>query len=384
MIVKRTGLLAALMTALSAGAIATAVFAQSDPLANCKYYTKTTGDFEQGLKHCQAAVEKYPDDPEARFYAAWCMAETGQWEDAWTSFHWLIERKDSDDKNTRKHADLADKQALFYYQTHFNRGLELVKAEEYEEAYAEFDIATKIYPEKIDAYLNRGFTETQRDDLDAALASFETALSLDPEHEQAPLYYWDALNLKLKELRSADARDTVAIADVTEKLRGILNALVAEGSQVESEDRAAAHLQLADFAFAEGDNETALEHVTKATEIAPEKIAELYNIGIEFYNNDDYGPATQALKTVMDQIDDETDPIWLKALYVVGLSCLYTSDYDGCIDAFDQLIEIEPDNKDYYIKRGTAHAKKGNQEQASQDIMKWEEMKEAEVTGTSE
>jgi len=379
----RTGLQAALAVALGATLAVSAGHAQSDPLANCKYYTKIQKDFEQGLKHCEAAIEKYPDDPEARFYGAWCLAETGHWDEAWTSFSWLIERKESSDKKVRKHAEMAEDQALFYYQRHFNRGLELLKAEKFEEADAEFDVATRIYPFKVEAYLNRGYTQAVRDDIDGALKSFETALEMDPEHAQAPLYYWDALNRKLKELRGASPRDSVAIEQVTAKLNSVLEGIL-KHEGVKAEDKATAHLQLADVAFAAGDDEAALEHVTKAIKIAPEKIAELYNIGIEFYNADDYAPAIRALRTVMAQVGDESDEIWRKAQYVVGLSCLYSEDFAGAIEAFDKLIALDPENMDYYIKRGTAHAKAGNQEAAAADIKKWEEMKEAEVTGSSE
>jgi tetratricopeptide (TPR) repeat protein len=375
----------ALWAALSVSAAVPppAAFAQADPLANCLYYTRTQADFEQGLKHCREAIQKYPEDPEARFYGALCLAETGHWDEAWQSFSWLIERKGSEDKKVRKHADMADKQALFYYQTHFNRGLELVEAQSYEEADGEFAIATKIYPSKVDAYLNRGFAQTQRDDLDGALASFDTAVSIDPKHPQTSLYYWDALNRKLKVLRNAEPRDSTAIEGTMEKLRTTLDRVL-ETPDVKAEDRAAAYLQLADLAFANGENEKAIEYVTKATEIAPEKITELYNMGIEFYNADDYGPAIQALRTVMAQIDDESDDIWRRALYVVGLCSLYTEDWAGCIAAMDKLIALDPGNMDYYLNRGKAHMKAGNESAAAADITKWEKMKEAAVTGSSE
>jgi tetratricopeptide (TPR) repeat protein len=142
-------------------------------------------------------------------------------------------------------------------------------------------------------------------------------------------------------------------------------------------------MQLADLAFAKGENQKAIEYVTKATEIAPEKIAELYNMGIEFYNADDYGPAIQALRTVMTQVDDESDELWRRSLYVVGLSSLYTEDYAGCITAMDKLISLDPDNMDYYLNRGKAHAKAGNESAAAADITKWEKMKEAAATGSS-
>ena len=86
----------------------------------------------------------------------------------------------------------------------------------------------------------------------------------------------------------------------------------------------------------------------------------------------------------MAEVDDESDQIWQQALYVIGLSCLYSEDYAGCIEAFDKLIGLDPENMDYYIKRGTAHAKAGNEEEAGADILKWEEMKEAAVTGGGE
>jgi lipoprotein NlpI len=85
----------------------------------------------------------------------------------------------------------------------------------------------------------------------------------------------------------------------------------------------------------------------------------------------------------MTQVNDESNELWRRSLYVVGLSCLYTGDYAGCIASMDKLISLDPDNMDYYLNRGKAHAKAGNESAAAADITKWEKMKEAAATGSS-
>ena len=64
---------------------APAASAQS-ALANCKYYTKVLQDFASGLPYCEQCLKEEPTNPEARFYAGWCLAEAGKFSEAHEAF----------------------------------------------------------------------------------------------------------------------------------------------------------------------------------------------------------------------------------------------------------------------------------------------------------
>ena len=375
-------------------------FAQADPLANCKYYMKTAQDYEQGLPHCLEAIEKYPEDPEARFYGGWCLAESGDYDQAWISFSWLIERMEDEDGDVRKYAKKADDLTKRYYSGHFNRGVELLKAEDMQEAMNEFLLASKINPLNTDAMLNLGYAQVQLEDLDGALASFESAISANPESEDAYHYYWDALSRKIQRVREQGAyADTVVaedgteqivlvtpektLADLNPKLRSTLE-MILERNPKDPD----AHLQMADLYYAEGKNDEALEHVKLAIAAAPEAVVDLFNVAVGFYQTDDYGPAIQALNTVIDNVHDQDDELWERSRWVLGLCYLYEGDSTGnqesfmkSLGVFEELIAYDDGQMDYYIKAGTAASKAGESDKASEYILKWEEMKEAEVVG---
>jgi tetratricopeptide (TPR) repeat protein len=115
-------------------------------LGNCKYYTKTQQDFEQGLPYCRQCIEDEPENPEARYYGAWCLAEMGRFDEAWTSFKWLIDRKGDKDKKIQKHAKWAQDRVQSYFAKHFNEGVKFLNANDLASAKDEFKAATQIYP----------------------------------------------------------------------------------------------------------------------------------------------------------------------------------------------------------------------------------------------
>jgi tetratricopeptide (TPR) repeat protein len=361
-----------LATALSAPA----ALAQSSPISNCRYYVKTQADYEQGLPYCREAIVAEPDDAETRFLAAVCMAETGHLEEAWQSFSWLIERMDDKDKKVRKEAEKGEKQATYYFQGFFNKGLELDKAMETEAAKAEFLKATQIYPTKIEGYLNLGYTETKLGDLDGAIATFQKAIEIDPQSLNAQVFYWDALRQKLEALRMEEAPDSARIAEVKSLLEPTLLKVVELDPS-----RDGAFLELADLELEAGNNEKGLEYFRKAIEIAPDAVYNLFNIGGDFYMNDQYGPAIQAFQIFLDEINDPADANWQKAKEVQAWSYYYAEDWENAVDALKQVIEFKPDDKDNYAKLGLSYQKLGQSEEASKYFLKFQEMKDREIVG---
>jgi len=369
---KRHGLLVLLALLLAAPP----AFSQASSLANCKYYTKTQQDYEQGLPYCADAIKEFPDDPEARFWGAVCLAEMGQLAEAADSFNWLIERKGSKDKNVAKHAKMAEKQVAAYYGKFWNKGLELIQAEDTGAARDEFKKATEINPMKSDAFLNLGYTQMQLDDVDGAMQSFSRAVEIDPENKQARVFYWSALDEKLKQLRTDAEPDTAAIADISAKLRETLTkVLELDPAEVD------AHLEMADLDLAAGDTDAGLGHVRRAIEIAPESVVNLANIGIQFYQNNQYDAAVSALSMVLEYVKDPEDEIWEKCVWVLGLSYYELEQWEPALAQFQKMLERDPDNMEVLPKAGLAARKAGQKDLGDQYLIHWEELKEAQVIG---
>jgi len=366
------GLLAMLTGASSA-------FAQASSLANCKYYMKVQQDFDQAFQYCPQAIEENPEDPEARFYGAWCMAEMGDLDGARDSFFWLIERKDSEDKDIKKHAKWAVERVDGYYARFFNKGIELLKAEDLQGARDAFEFATQIDPRKTGAFLNLGYTQTQLDDLDAATQSFEQAIDMNPENLDARNYLWDALNRKQLELREQDTPDPEQLAAVRAQLRETLDKILElDPAGTGSPD---AHLQLGDLDLAEGNREAAFEHLRKAIELDPNSVVNLVNVGIQFYQDDEYEHAVDALKLVRDYVTDPADDIWVKSTWVLGLAEFELERWADALGHFEELLENDPDNLDYLPKAGLAARKADQKQKGDQYLIRWEELKEAAITG---
>lgn len=369
---KRLGILSILTVLLAAPP----AFSQASALANCKFYTKVQQDFEQGLPYCADAIKENPEDPEARFFGAWCLAEGGRLEEASESFQWLIDRKDSKDKGIKKHAKMADERVGAYYRQFFNRGIELLEGQDNEGARDEFLKATIIKPTETGAYLNLGYTQVQIGDLDGAIKSFETAVNAQPEDRTSREYYWDALSQDLNALRGEDPPDEAMIADVSAKLRETLEKILEMDPAV-----AQAHLQLADLDLAAGDKEHALEHMRKAIEIDAESVVNLANIGIQFYQNDEYDLAIAALDMTLEYVTDPADDIWQKATWVKGLSHYQSEQWTEALAEFEKMLAQNPDDQDVLPRAGMAARKAGDQAKGDEYLIRWEELKEKEITG---
>jgi tetratricopeptide (TPR) repeat protein len=354
-------------------------FPQASNLANCKYYMKVQQDFEQASQYCGEAITENPEDPEARFFGAWCLAEMGDLTAARESFFWLIERKDSDDKAIKKHAKWAVERVDGYYARYFNKGIELLQAEDLAGARDAFEWATQIDPRKTGAFLNLGYTQTQLGQLDEAIESFHTAIGIDPSGLDARNYQWDALSRKLEALRNADAPDTAEVARVRADLRLTLEKVL----ELDPGGKGApdAHLQLGDLDLADGKREEAFLHLRKAVELDPNSVVNLVNVGIEFYQDDEYEPAVDALALVREYVTDPADDIWVKSTWVLGLSQYELERWDDALGSFEELLAHDPDNLEYLPRAAMSASKAGAQEKRDQYMIHFEQVKEAAVTG---
>lgn len=349
---------------------ATGAQAQS-ALANCKYYTKVQQDFEQGLPYCEQCIEDEPDNPEARFYGAWCLAEQGKWEGAWESFSWLIDRASSKDKNTRKHAKMASERVANYFATHFNTGVEYLNAgeEQFPAAEREFTIATTINPREANGFLNLGFTRNALGNVEGALSAFESAIEVAPDNATAYEYYSVALGSKRDSLLAQEDTDPQVIADVTAKLKDALERVVAAKP---SND--AALLQLGDIALREGDQDKAFDYIKKAIDVDPNNVVKLYNIAVEFYQSKDYEAAARTFALVAEQEDDPDSDLWRDAKYNGALSLRGMGDIDGSLALVLELLEADAEQAEYHSLASQLYYKKNDLPKANEHMEKYQQL----------
>jgi tetratricopeptide (TPR) repeat protein len=369
--------------ALSACFSGTPGLAQSSPLSNCKYYVKTQQDYAQGLPHCRQAIVENPEDAEARFWGAVCLAESGNFDEAWQSFSWLVDHREDGDKKIRKFAEQGEERALFYWQKQFNRGMELVGANDFKAANESFRNATKVYPKKVDAHLNLGYTQVELDDLEGAVATFQTAISMDPGGQTAQVYQWDALTRHLKALREATPPDSQRIATLRGQLHETLEKLLERGPAAGSTtwSVADAELALAEIELEEDKIDSALAHIQRAIAIQPEGVYRLYNIGGEFYQSDRYDAAISALTIFLDTVNDPTDENWKRAFEVRAWCYYYKEDYEKAAPALEQVATMNPQNADTFSKLSRVYLKLGQADKAEANAKKYKELKDKELIG---
>jgi tetratricopeptide (TPR) repeat protein len=370
-----------LLTAVLVGAslfLAPTVQAQS-ALANCKYYTKVQQDFEQGLPYCTKCIEDEPDNPEARFYGAWCLAEMGDWDAAWESFSWLLDRKDSKDKDIRKHAKMAAERVSVYFGQHWNKGLEHLKAgdEHLPEAESEFSIASRINPRQAAAFLNLGFTRNQLGDTEGALEAFETAIEVDSTNATAYEYYSVALGNKRDRMMAEGNADPEELAEITAKLKDALERVIATKP---SND--AALLQLGDIALLEGDRAAGIDYITRAIDVDPNNIVKLFNKAVGFFQAKEYTPAAETFALVAEREDDPSSDLWSDSKYYGALSLFKDDKVDESLVLVLELLEANPNEKDYHSLASQLYLKKKEIAKANEHMQKYEELDAAEGGGS--
>lgn len=347
-------------------------------LGNCKYYTKTQQDFYQGLPYCEQCITDDPENPEARYFGAWCLAEVGQYDKAWESFKWLIDRKNDKDKKVQKHAKWAAERVQAYFARHFNKGVEYLNANDLPSAKDEFESATEINPTKPEAYLNLGYVENQMGRSDQALRAFKRAIEIAPDNATAYEYYSVALGRKRDALLAEARPDTAAIAEVSAELKKTLDRVVAQ-----SPENDAALLQLGDLEMAAGNEDVGLAHVEKAIAIAPDNVVKLYNIAVGFYQRNEYEKAANTFGLVAKHVDDPEDDLWRDAQYNRTLALKEAKKPQEALEVALQLLTVDPGQADYHSLISGIYVEMKDLVKAAEHAERAEALKSAAVEGTA-
>lgn len=348
-------------------------------LGNCKFYTKSQQDFYQGLPYCEQCITENPENPEARYFGAWCLAEVGQYEKAWESFKWLIDRKNDKDKKIQKHAKWAQERVQAYFARHFNKGVEYLNANDLPSAKDEFESASQINPTKPEAYLNLGYVEGQLGRSDEALRAFKRAIEIAPDNATAYEYYSVALGKKRDTLLAQANPDSAAVAEVSAELRKTLERVVAQ-----TPDNDAALIQLGDLELAVGNEEAGIALVEKAIAISPENVVKLYNIAVGFYQRNEYEKAASTFALVAQHVDDPEDDLWRDAQYNRTLALKEANKPQEALAVALELLAADANQADYHNLVSGIYVELKDLPKAAEHAERAEALKTATVQGSTE
>ena len=95
----------------------------------------------------------------------------------------------------------------------FNRALEYIKAEDYDNALSDFDRSIELDPNYVDAYAARGLAHKLKEQYEKALTDLDHAIGLQPDNELA-------LNLR-QETIELMRKDKLFISDAIERLANL-------------------------------------------------------------------------------------------------------------------------------------------------------------------
>jgi len=232
---------------------------------------------------------------------------------------------------------------------YFNRGLNRVALGEYKDAIADFNQALKLNPNYTQAYLNRGYTRLQAGDNWGSLEDFDQALHLDPVSAKA--YFSQMAPIFSNELE--------AVEDETLQL---IQGLILQGN----------------LRYESGDYQAALNAYNQALNLDPNN-TEAYNRRSTVRSAlRDYTGALEDLEKaknlslsnelVLPPVPVASVGTTAKEYYQQGLEKLQIGDFQGAIEDFNQVLQMNGNDATTLTCRGFAYRRLGDNQKAIADL----------------
>jgi tetratricopeptide (TPR) repeat protein/S1-C subfamily serine protease len=341
-----------------------------DPESAHKYYNlrgvelNKLEDYEGALRDYNKAIELTPDNALYYSHRGDAYFQIGE------------KQKGIDDYD--KAINLNRESAHKYYNW---RGVELNKLEDYEGALRDYNKAIELTPDNALYYSNRGDAYFQIGEKQKGIDDYDKAISLDPE--SAHKYYnWRGVELNKLEDYEGALRDYNKAIELTP-------------------DNALYYSHRGDAYFQIGEKQKGIDDYDKAISLDPESAHKYYNRrGVKLYKLEDYEGALRDINKPIELtpdnalyysnrgdayfqigekqkgIDDYDKAISLdpesahKYYNLRGVNLYNLEDYEGVLRDYNKAIELTPDNAFYYVTRGYAYLKIGNNQKAREDFNK--------------
>lgn len=219
---------------------------------------------------------------------------------------------------------------------YLNRGFLRVGLEDYQGAIADCNEALSLHPNLAEGYLNRGIARYQLEEYQDAIADCDQALQINPNFAAA--YFNRGVN------QAALGEYQNAIADFNRVLQFNPNDTQAYLN------RGYTRLQL-------GDNQGSIEDFDQALKIDPVSAKAFLN------------SIAHLLKDEQEVFADENQQL-IQGLIVQGNLRYESGDYQAAINAYNQVLSLDPNHIEAYNRRSTVRSALGDYKGALEDVEK--------------
>jgi tetratricopeptide (TPR) repeat protein len=267
------------------------------------------------------------------------------------------------------------------FEAYNNRGNIYRQEKQYDLAISDYTMCTEINPNAVQGYINRGSVYDDMYDYKLAIKDFSHAITIDPTDYEIYLFRWKAYNaLGEEKLAETDLKKAFEINSFTTEQwfrrhtnkpinpdspeAHIQNGLELLGSheydmaiaefteaiKIGSQSDAIAFNNRGMAHTAKNEYTLALDDYQKAITIDPIYTKAYSNIGILYWNVQEYDNAienlTQAIKLIPDlvAIDSDTIDVLLNSLFYRGLSYKQTRKYYLAKIDFEKILNINPND----------------------------------------
>ncbi len=202
------------------------------------------------------------------------------------------------------------------YRVHLDRGEELLRAKDYENALAALEKARELKPDYAKTLSALGYGLGERGDLDAAIRSFRESITLDRFNIDAYVYLGNAL------LRKSDVEAALTSFRAAVELNPM---------------HAAARAGLANGLTIAGRLEEAVPHFERAIEIDPENLDAKYNFGLALTGLGRAAGAAPLFRAVLEKRPEDA-----KAHGALGAALNRLGDPAGAVKEYERSLALAP------------------------------------------
>ena len=300
------------------------------------------GEAEDAITDCDAAIKLNPDFLEAYINRAAANLSLEQYKDVIAD------------------CDVVLKINPDFEWAYNNRAAAYLSLDQCKKAIADCDIALKLNPDLVQSYICRAMAKFRLDQHEAALADFDIALKLNPDSMEV---YFCLGNLK------CELEDYAGAIENFDKMISINPEFSAFFNVYES--RGEAKYRFGDYEGAIEDYDKVLQSNPKDDEAYNSRGLAKYHLGRSIANKGDNAEAT---KYFLQAIDDYMEGIKLDPEFAgyyknIGLSKRELGDHEGTIKAYDNAIQLRPEDEVSFYCRALAKCRLGRSKEDHGDII---------------
>ena len=366
-----------LFVALLLGSIILFTHCQQTEITSAKVYMNQS-NYDKVIELCNTAIEKVPENPEAYYVM-------GQ---AYGHKRMYIEMNDAFTKSleySQKNAADIQQHRLKYWIDVFNNGVALIRQDNLTGAIEKFDIATKLLPDRIDAFKNLAYAYGQNDQDSMAILTYQDALKQDPN------------DLEVKSFLGMLFYQTKQYEKAIEILQDVLSTA---GPQSKEYNDALYHMAYSYDLL--GQSEKAIEAYQTALQAAPNDKDLMFNMGRLYFMRADYESAIEGFKKVLTLDPEDYDANFNIGISYIGIAdSLYDEarmiddqgnpvfkqneidekekkareNFEKSIPYLEKATQIKTDNPNPWLYLGKAYVRIGEPEKGQAAFDKADELK---------